>query len=155
MKSIKNNAWNKYFWWALYILYILKQYYVFYIFVFLSMNHKIWHIILINIHFCKQEPQKWNLYSWWALLIPIKTKTSSNEFVFLFQCLISLICLKKHFLKLLFVLKNHSLSKEYFFQKCSWQQFLKIQVSASTAACLKPKKELNEPFVLTKLEKPK
>ena len=29
---------------------------------------------------------------------------------------------------------------EYFFQKCSLQQFLKIQVSVSTAACLKPKK---------------
>ena len=29
---------------------------------------------------------------------------------------------------------------EYLFPKCSRQQFLKIQVSMSTAACLKPKK---------------
>ena len=43
---------------------------------------------------------------------------------------------------------------EYFLQKCSWQQFLKNQVSVSTEAYLKPKK-LNGPFLLTKLEKPK
>ena len=29
---------------------------------------------------------------------------------------------------------------KYFFQECSWQQFLKMQVSMSTAACLKQKK---------------
>ena len=41
---------------------------------------------------------------------------------------------------------------EYLFQKCSWQQFLKTQVSVSTAASLKPKKAQWD-FQLPKLEK--
>ena len=43
---------------------------------------------------------------------------------------------------------------EYLFQKCSWQQFLKTQVSVSTAASLKPKKAQWD-FQLPKLEKNK
>ena len=55
----------------IYILYIVKQYEGFDIFVFISLNYKIWYIILINVHLCKQDQQKWNFYSWSALLIPV------------------------------------------------------------------------------------
>ena len=84
----------------------------------------------------------------------VKLRQLVLKFVFFFPCLISSIWLNIHFLKPFFALKNHSFFMEYFFQKCSWQQFLKNQVSVSTEAYLKPRK-LNGPFLLTKLEKPK
>ena len=125
----------------LYILYIVKHYDVVDIFVFLSLNYKIWYKILINMHFFKQDPKN-------ETSIPDVLSVNSNviltqavkKFVFLLQCLISSIWLKIHFLKPFLFWKNHSFSMEHFFQKCSWQQFLKIQVSVSTAAWLKPKK---------------
>ena len=50
--------------------------------------------------------------------------------------------------------KNHSLSMEYFLQKCSWQQFLKSSSFCEYCSMLKvKKKELNEPFLLTKTRK--
>lgn len=63
----------------------------------------------------------------------LKLRQVALKFVFLFQYLISSIWLLKPFL----VLKK---SLILLFRKSSWQQFLKIQVSVSTGACLKPKK---------------
>ena len=88
------------------------------IFVFRSLNHKIWYIILINMHLRKQDPRKWNFYSWCALLNSIsKLRQVVKKFVFLFQCLISSIWLKIHFLKLCFVLKKSPTFHEIFLPK--------------------------------------
>ena len=89
-----------------YILYIVKQYYVFYIFAFLSLNHKIWYIILINMHFVKKSQKKKEfLFLVYPVNSNLKLRQVVMKFVFLFQCLISSINLKKN-LKPFFVLKS-------------------------------------------------
>ena len=75
------------------------------------------------------------------------------KFVFLFQCLISSINLKKN-LKPFFVLKS-LIFQRIFLPKVLLAAVFKNSGICEYASMLKTKKELNEPFLLTKLEKPK
>ena len=131
----------------LYILYIVKQYDVVDIFVFLSLNYKIWYKILINMHFFKQDPKN-------ETSIPDVRSVNSNviltqavkKFVFLLQCLISSIWLKIHFSKPFFVLKKSLIFHVTFLPKVLLAAVFKNSGICEYYSMIKVKESLMSPF---------